>query len=143
MGRHVEQIDPRALERLTSYGWPGNVRELENIIKRVLVLTSDSVITRETLIEAAPHLEGRGRKEQESFDQIITDELNFLIEAGGTDSQGHIHDKIIRKVEKPLIEAVLRITGGNKKKAAQILGINRNTLKKKMEELGLEGKDND
>jgi two-component system nitrogen regulation response regulator GlnG len=121
-------ITDEAKELALGYGWPGNVRELENIIKRVLVLTSDSVITRETLIEAAPHLEGRGRKEQESFDQIITDELNFLIEAGGADSQGHIHDKIIRKVEKPLIEAVLRITGGNKERPRY--SINRNTLSK-------------
>lgn len=143
LGMAKRTVSDDARELALGYGWPGNVRELENIIKRVLVLTSDSVITRETLIEAAPHLEGRGRKEQGSFDQIITDELNFLIEAGGADSRGHIHDKIIRKVEKPLIEAVLRITGGNKKKAAQILGINRNTLSKKMEELGLEGKDND
>ncbi len=73
---------------------------------------------------------------------MITDELNFLIESGA-DSRGHIHDKIIKKVEKPLIEAVLKITAGNKKMAAQILGINRNTLSKKMEELGLEGKEND
>lgn len=143
LGIAKRTISDEAKELVLAYGWPGNVRELENIIKRVLVLTSDSVITRETLIEAAPYLEGRGRKEQESFDQIITDELNFLFETGGADSQGHIHDKIIKKVEKPLIEAVLRITNGNKKKAAQILGINRNTLSKKMEELGLEGKEND
>ena len=143
LGIAKRTMSDEAKELALSYSWPGNVRELENIIKRVLVLTSDSIITRDTLIEAAPHLEGRGRKEQESFDQIITDELNFLIESGSADSQGQIHDKIIRKVEKPLIEAVLRITNGNKKKAAQILGINRNTLSKKMEELGLQGKNND
>ncbi|MCI0480735.1 MAG: hypothetical protein L0213_04005, partial [Candidatus Dadabacteria bacterium] len=90
-----------------------------------------------------PHLEGRIRKDQESLDQFITDELNFLMETGNAGTQGRVHDIIIRRVEKPLIEAVLRITNGNKKKAAQILGINRNTLSKKMEELGLEGKEND
>jgi two-component system nitrogen regulation response regulator GlnG len=143
LGVAKRTISDEAKELVLGYSWPGNVRELENIIKRVLVLTSDSVITRETLIEAAPHLEGRARKEQESFDHLITDEVNFLMEAGSAESGGHIHDIIIRKVERPLIEAVLRITNGNKKKAAHILGINRNTLSKKMEELGLEGKDTD
>ena len=66
-----------------------------------------------------------------------------MIEAGNADSQGQIYNKVIKKVEKPLIEALLRITNGNKKKAAQILGINRNTLSKKMEELGLQEKEND
>lgn len=143
LGVAKRTVSDDAKELVLSYNWPGNVRELENIIKRVLVLTSDSVITKETLIEAAPHLEGRGRREQESFDQLIANELSYLIETGSGDSQGQIYDKIIKKVEKPLIEALLRITNGNKKKAAQLLGINRNTLSKKMEELGLEGKDND
>jgi two-component system nitrogen regulation response regulator GlnG len=136
-------ISEDAKELVLSYNWPGNVRELENIIKRVLVLTSDSVITKETLLEAAPNLEGRGKRERKSFDQLIEEELNYLIESGNADSQGHIYDKVIKKVEKPLLEALLRITNGNKKKAAQILGINRNTLSKKMEELGLQEKDND
>jgi len=143
LGIAKRTISDEAKELVLNYSWPGNVRELENIIKRVLVLTSDSVITRETLIEAAPHLEGRSRKAEDSLDQMITDELSFLIETGKEEHEGKIHDIIIRKVEKPLIEAVLRITNGNKKKAAQILGINRNTLSKKMEELGLEDKDTD
>jgi two-component system nitrogen regulation response regulator GlnG len=142
LGIAKRTISDEAKELVLNYSWPGNVRELENIIKRVLVLTSDSVITRETLIEAAPHLEGRTRKAEDSLDQLITEELSFLIETG-KEHEGRIHDIIIRKVEKPLIEAVLRITNGNKKKAAQILGINRNTLSKKMEELGLEDKDTD
>lgn len=134
-------MSDEAKELVLGYNWPGNVRELENIIKRVLVLSSDSVITKKTLIEAAPHLESRGRQDSDTFYRIITDELNYLFENSKDEITGEIYDKIIKKVEKPLIESVLGITNGNKKKAAQILGINRNTLSKKMEQLGLDGKD--
>lgn len=143
LGVAKRTVSEEAKELVLSYNWPGNVRELENIIKRMLVLTSDSVITNKTLLDAAPYLEARGKRERESFDQLIEDELNYLIETGNADHQDHIYNQVIKKVEKPLIVALLRITNGNKKKAAQMLGINRNTLSKKMEELGLEEEDKD
>ncbi|MFI5322065.1 MAG: sigma-54 interaction domain-containing protein [Thermodesulfobacteriota bacterium] len=143
LGVAKKTVSEEAKELVLSYNWPGNVRELENIIKRMLVLTSDSVITNKTLLEAAPYLEARGKRERESFDQLIEDELNYLIETVNADHQGHIYNQVIKKVEKPLIVALLRITNGNKKKAAQMLGINRNTLSKKMEELGLEEENKD
>jgi len=136
-------LSDEAIELVLGYNWPGNVRELENIIKRVLVLTSDSAITKDTLLEAAPHLEGKAKSDEESLNLMISSELNHLLEAEQDNDSGNIYEKIIRKVEKPLIESVLNITNGNKKKAAQILGINRNTLSKKIEDLGLGEKDGD
>ncbi len=124
-----------------SYSWPGNVRELENIIKRILVLSSDTVITKEALLDAAPHLEDKLRSDQESLDNLIKNELNILLDSNDEESGDKLYEAIIKKVEKPLIEQVLDITKGNKKKAASILGINRNTLSKKMEELGFQDKD--
>lgn len=133
-------LSEEAKELVLGYNWPGNVRELENIIKRVLVLTSDSIITKETLLEAAPHLEGSAKSDDEALNLMISSELNHLLDTKQNSASGNIYEKIIRKIEKPLIESVLNITNGNKKKAAQILGINRNTLSKKIEELGLGGK---
>jgi len=107
----------------------------------MLVLSSDTVITRVTLLDAAPHLEGKAKGSQESLDSLIRDEVNFLLDNQDEESSEKVYETIIKKVEKPLIELVLEITKGNKKKAALILGINRNTLSKKMEELGFQEKD--
>ncbi|MFA9408463.1 MAG: sigma 54-interacting transcriptional regulator, partial [Candidatus Dadabacteria bacterium] len=141
LGVGTRTLSDKAKETITAYNWPGNVRELENIIKRMLVLSSDTVITRVTLLDAAPHLEGKARGSQETLDSLIRDEVNFLLDNQDEESSEKVYETIIKKVEKPLIELVLEITKGNKKKAALILGINRNTLSKKMEELGFQEKD--
>ena len=73
-----------AQETVLSYNWPGNVRELENMIKRVLVLSSDSIITKGTLVEAAPHLEGRIKKDRASLDNLISNELKYLLSSGAS-----------------------------------------------------------
>jgi two-component system nitrogen regulation response regulator GlnG len=142
LGVGTRTLSDEAKETVLGYSWPGNVRELENIIKRVLVLTSDTIITRDTLIGTAPHLEGKMRGDQESLDNLIRHELNYLLDSKN-ESSNKIYETIIKKVEKPLIKLVLDITKGNKKKAALILGINRNTLSKKMEELGFQEKDSE
>ena len=143
LGVGTRTLSKEAKETITAYGWPGNVRELENIIKRVLVLSSDTVITKGTLIGAAPHLDGKIRGDQKSLDSLIKNELSFLLDSGDDRTSEKLYDKIMKKVEKPLIEQVLEITKGNKKKAALLLGINRNTLSKKMEELGFHDSDKD
>ncbi len=141
LGVGTRTLSDESKETITSYSWPGNVRELENIIKRMLVLSSDTVISRETLLDAAPHLTGKVREDQESLANLIKDELSYLLDPKDAASSERVYETIIKKVEKPLIEQVLEITKGNKKKAASILGINRNTLSKKMEELGFQEKD--
>ena len=143
LGVGTRTLSDEAKETITKYSWPGNVRELENIIKRILVLSSDTVITKETLIDAAPHLEGKLVGDQESLEHLIRDELNFLLDSKDEEPLDKVYETIIKKVEKPLIELVLDKTKGNKKKAASILGINRNTLSKKMDELGFQDKDDD
>ncbi len=132
-----------AKDTVLGYNWPGNVRELENIIKRILVLSSDSIITKATLLESAPHLEGRIKKDRASLDSLISNEIKYLLSAGGDENTSKIYETVIKRVEKPLIESILKLTKGNKKKAAQILGINRNTLSKKMDELELKSNEND
>ena len=121
---------------LVSYDWPGNVRELENTIKRVLALSSDTTITNDILLDAAPYLTAHSKAStDESFDSVIKLTLkDFMTSDDQPPGQG-VYERFIKRVEKPLIEEVLEITKGNKKKAALLLGINRNTLSKKIEEL--------
>ncbi len=130
-------ISDEAKEILLGYNWYGNVRELENTIKRVLVLSSDVMITSQVLVEAAPYLEGMKVKEEDSLDELMTARLLNLIDLTQEPPPNGIYDLIMRSVEKPLIEAVLKIAKGNKKKAAKILGINRNTLAKKLDDFGI------
>jgi len=137
LGIGKKTITDDAAGIMVDYRWPGNVRELENTIKRVIVLSSDMKITSDILIDAAPYLRGLGKHKEDPFDALITKELNTLINDKKESATGDIYDLVIRKVEKPLIEGILKFSKGNKKKAAEILGINRNTLSKKIEEYGI------
>ncbi|HEX3033982.1 MAG TPA: sigma-54 dependent transcriptional regulator [Thermodesulfobacteriota bacterium] len=128
---------------LLRYDWPGNVRELENTIKRVLVLSSDAIITSDTLLEAAPYLKGVKVEDKDKFQELLRAKLASLIESNEEPPPNGIYEIVLRMFEKPLIEEVLKVTKGNKKRAAAILGINRNTLSKKLEELGIYGEDAD
>ena len=126
---------------LVDYAWPGNVRELENTVKRVLVLTTDTLIKPDDLRDAAPYLATKTDKRAGSFDERIKKPVMDYLEEIDVNGRAEIYDVVIKKVEKPLIEGVLKITKGNKKKAAQILGINRNTLSKKISELRITADD--
>lgn len=123
---------------LARYAWPGNVRELENTIKRVLVLSSDTLITPGVLLQAAPYIANKpAGPGAGTFEDRLRPHIESLVSelVEGSDP---VYESVIHEVEKPLIEAVMRIAAGNKKKAASILGINRNTLSKKIAELGIE-----
>lgn len=137
LGEEDRTISEEAKQLLYEYDWPGNVRELENTLKRVLVLTSDVEISRDILLEAAPYLAMTTQKQPQSLEEVLNQILPVAMESIEPDSEHGIFEIIIKQVEKPLIETALRITGGNKKKAATLLGINRNTLSKKMDELNI------
>jgi two-component system nitrogen regulation response regulator GlnG len=119
-----------AAEFLIQYSWPGNVRELENAIKRALVLSRGEVLTREDF----------SFLESESAEPDATDVLRKLIardvqNALANGETGEIHRAWLGRVERPLLETVLSHTDGNQIRAAALLGINRNTLRKKIADL--------
>jgi len=143
LGSGKRTLSEEAREILMEYDWPGNVRELENTIKRVIVLSSDITIATDTLLDAAPYLKSKKTEKVDAFDEFMAAKLLTLINSFEEIPPSGIYDIVIRKVEKPLIEAILKATKGNKKRAAAMLGINRNTLSKKMEELGIVGEDSD
>jgi len=122
---------------ILDYNWPGNVRELENTIKRVLVLSADKKITPDNLIEAAPNLIQIGLNEEDTFDSIMSQQISKFLGSFDGNLPIGIYDNILRRIEKPLICEILKTTKGNKKKAAEVLGINRNTLAKKISDLNI------
>jgi two-component system nitrogen regulation response regulator GlnG len=125
-------LSAAALERLTSHPWPGNVRELENAIKRALVLASSEVLSPEdfAFLDATPS----GEDAPISLADLVRSELDRALEA---DDGGEVYRRVVESVERPLLETALARTGGNQIKAAALLGINRNTLRKKIVDLGI------
>jgi two-component system nitrogen regulation response regulator GlnG len=127
---------PESLQLLLAHAWPGNVRELESVVKRAAALSPTSLLLPDHLPDAlqaaAGPAESRARGAPFPLEWIQA-ELTRL--AGGMD--GRLHEHFAGCLERPLIGAVLRRTGGNQVKAAELLGINRNTLRKRIRELGI------
>ncbi|MCA9511653.1 MAG: sigma-54 dependent transcriptional regulator [Myxococcota bacterium] len=118
-----------AIEALERYSWPGNVRELENAIRRALVLAPGSVLTGE---DFAFLVEDPAQTSPEaSLAALVARETRAAL----SERADEIYRTVIERVERPMIEAVLEHTGGNQLQAASLLGINRNTLRKKISEL--------
>lgn len=136
-------VSSEAFKQLMTHDWPGNVRNLENTLKRALVMCAGHVL----LPEHFPQLSGDKAASvatgYTSFDHrlysLLREQVDEYIEAGKAD--GLLYAEIRFAFEKPLFEMVLERTGWNRSKAADLLGINRNTLHSKMEEYGIkEGK---
>ncbi len=127
----------KALELLQRHDWPGNVRELENCIMRAALLSPDPVLTPADFPEL---LTGRstGRKRDESLEELIENKLRqSLGPVQDIEELENLYELVLHQMERPLLRIVLEKTRGNQLKAADILGINRNTLRKKIQTLGL------
>ncbi len=138
----LRQCDPSALELLTSHPWPGNVRELENAIKRAVILSSDQLLT----CGDFPGLRSQQPKPGEQATSAGDISLEGIVDIKLRESfvnidkmqSGDLYTMVIEQVERPLIRFVLEKTRFNQVRAADILGINRNTLRKKIQELKIE-----
>ncbi|MFQ5840347.1 MAG: sigma-54-dependent transcriptional regulator [Candidatus Methylomirabilales bacterium] len=129
------EVSPEAMRVLTGYPWPGNVRELENAIKRACLLARTRLILPEHLppVLAAGGTGGTIGGEGKGLAHEIRQELRRL----GEGADGELYDRMLARLERPLMQATLERVGGNQLQAARILGINRNTLRKKLKALGL------
>lgn len=138
--RYVAHIAPEALLALENYDWPGNVRELQNYVERAVILAAGDELTTDLLPEAVRQ-PGRGRtsRYRPADLEAFTFELvqQGLSEAGPQEDA--LYTKIVNRVERELIAQVLAACDGVQIKAAARLGINRNTLHKKLKEYGLDG----
>ncbi len=132
--KNIVDLSPEAMDRLTSYPWPGNVRELENVIKRACVLCKGSRILPEELLLDLKAAKKTSGEEEKGAEKRLENLLNEVYREVKKISQGK---NIMSLMEKTLIMRALRETKGNQIQAANILGINRNTLRKRMEKFGL------
>ncbi|MBM3524845.1 MAG: nitrogen regulation protein NR(I), partial [Alphaproteobacteria bacterium] len=145
-GLPAKSLDAAAIERLKTHRWPGNVRELENLVRRLTALYAQGAIGVDVieaeLAEAAavPSAEpGAARPtEEESLGTAVERHLRayFAAHQEGLPAAG-LHDRVLREIERPLLHLTLTATRGNQIKAAQVLGINRNTLRKKIRDLDI------
>ncbi len=133
-------VAPDALDRLVGHEWPGNVRELENVIQRAMVMAQNGVILPEHL-PIGPVSAAASVAVDATLEEIIERKLLECVRGLRERASANLYDLIIGLVEKPLLRAVLRETVGNQVRAAQILGINRNTLRKKLTEHGIDPDD--
>ena len=138
-----KQLDPAGVERLTRHGWPGNVRELENLMRRLAALSREDVITAAVIDR---ELEGRSQSEQGNVLMTsggLADAVEFHVAryfgAFGRDLPPEgLYERVLAEVERPLLRLTLAAVRGNQLKAAKLLGINRNTLRKKLTESGID-----
>jgi two-component system, NtrC family, nitrogen regulation response regulator GlnG len=130
-------VAPEALDRLVGYEWPGNVRELENVIQRAMVMATGGVILPEHLPIGAVSAAASVAIDA-TLEDIIERRLLDCVRGLREHASANLYDLMVGLVEKPLFRAVLRETGGNQVRAAQLLGINRNTLRKKLKEHGID-----
>ena len=135
-----KDISPEAIKCLLRYHWPGNVRELENVIKRACLLSRTRLILPEHLPESLQAATRPAGAEDVATPGGLTREVRAELRRVGDDKEGQLYEHVLALVERPLLQAALERAGGNQLKAAQLLGINRNTLRKRMKELGISGK---
>ena len=142
-GLPAKSLDSEGLEILRRHRWPGNVRELENLVRRLTVLHSGDAIPATVLAselkEPARILAAETQEESLSLGAAVEQFLTrYFLSHGDRLPPPGIYDRILQEVERPLISICLAATRGNQIRAAQLLGLNRNTLRKKIRDLGLE-----
>ncbi|HVZ68855.1 MAG TPA: nitrogen regulation protein NR(I) [Rhizomicrobium sp.] len=141
-GLPIKSLDGEALDLLKRYRWPGNVRELENLIRRLAVLHPGEDIPASAIASelrepalAEPVGADGGASLSAAAERYLT---QYFRAQGDRLPPPGLYDRVLQEVERPLISICLAATRGNQIRAAQLLGVNRNTLRKKIRDLGLE-----
>ena len=136
-----KSVDGPAMGRLQAHAWPGNVRELENLVRRLSALYSQDTIglpeVEAELADANAPTPLSSRTDGglgESVEEHLT---QYFDNHGGELPPPGLYDRVLHEVERPLISLTLAATRGNQIRAAAVLGLNRNTLRKKIRELNI------
>jgi two-component system nitrogen regulation response regulator GlnG len=138
-------LSPEAMARLKQHRWPGNVRELVNLVRRLSALYSEEVIGVETIeaeladavsaIEQAPQMGDLASSDVSLADAVDRHLQALFVAHGERLPPDGMYDRVISEVERPLLSLALGATRGNQLRAARLLGLNRNTLRKKIKDL--------
>ncbi|MEM6710934.1 MAG: nitrogen regulation protein NR(I) [Pseudomonadota bacterium] len=144
-GLPAKQIDGAALDALRHYRWPGNIRELENLVRRLAALYPQDVITapivEDELRTAVTGLAATGEETQTDEGLSVSIErhlVGYFDEFGEDLPPPGLYHRILKELEIPLFSVALAATRGNQIRAAEILGLNRNTLRKKIRDLDIQ-----
>ena len=132
-------FEPAAMKLIQQQPWPGNIRELENFTRRLAALCPQEIVDAATAAAELKRLvrtdAGTPKAREELIAALVQD--YFATWGANLPAEG-IHAPVVRDIEKPLIERALELTNGNQIRAAEILGVNRNTLRKKIRDLNIE-----
>jgi len=134
MGARTTALGPGAIAKLKSYEWPGNVRELENTVMRAALLAPGNQIRPEDIeLEHSPSGQRRSQShEGAAMGDLISERIAEWFDDPHGDEPRDLYQRMVSELERPLIELALKRAGGNQVKAARMLGLNRNTLRKKI-----------
>ena len=139
-GLPAKTLAGKAIERLQRHAWPGNVREMENLVRRLAALYPQEeigaeVIDAELTDLTLPPTATAGESLSEAVERHLR--TYFAAHKGGVPATG-LYDRLIREIERPLLQLSLAATRGNQVRAAELLGLNRNTLRKKLRALDID-----
>ncbi|NJL08949.1 MAG: nitrogen regulation protein NR(I) [Methylacidiphilales bacterium] len=142
-GLPAKTMDSGAIDRLKRYRWPGNVRELENLIRRLAALYPQDTITANLIDSELSQPEAEPGGDQPKSDDSLANSVERHLAAyfsgfGDRLPPPGLYHRILREVEYPLLSVALAATRGNQIKAAELLGVNRNTLRKKIRDLDVQ-----
>jgi two-component system, NtrC family, nitrogen regulation response regulator GlnG len=133
-----KRLNDAGIVRLAEHNWPGNVRELENLMRRLAAISRDPVIPVEAIAAQLGGAAVSTNDVSEGLAQAVEHHLaRYFVQFGSDLPPPGLYDRILAEIERPLLLATLAAVRGNQLRAADLLGINRNTLRKKLTDLGI------
>jgi nitrogen regulation protein NR(I) len=140
LGTAVQSISPEALELLEQYEWPGNVRELQSVIREALIVSAGSTILPDFLpaeLHQAEVAEAEADSESSPMPEMAWDALQAFVEAAVAKGETDVYRRALERFDRLVVSYILRHSGGQQNRAAEILGLSRVTLRAKLRHMQL------